>query len=88
MSSIFPSITELKDIANSTRVRKEIANTLRVIAAQGASTASFEVIASKGQYYLQGVLIRELIDELTPLGYKCELNVDSSDRSYSFDIYF
>ena len=88
MTFKFPTIAELNDIAVGGRVRQDMANTFRSIADQGGRNASFEVNFSGGRHVIRGVPVRDLITELEPLGYKCALNVDSSDMSYHLDIEF
>ena len=84
----FTPAEELRKIAASVRTRRNIASSLLAIAANGDQMGSFEVTAEGGRHFLNGVPVGELVSELEEQGYKVQLNIDSSDRTYHFDIFF
>ena len=84
----FTPAEELRKIAASVRTRRNIASSLLAIAANGDQMGSFEVTVEGGRHFHNGVLVGELVSELEEQGYKAQLNIDSSDRTYHFDIFF
>ena len=84
----FTPAEELRKIAASVRTRRIIASSLLAIAANGDQMGSFEVTVEGGRHFLNGVPVGELVSELEEQGYKVQLNIDSSDRTYHFDIFF
>lgn len=85
---IFPSASSLREKAEKAQIRKQMSDSLYNAAMAGVRLVSFDVSASKGVHTHMGLPVRDLIAELSALGYKCKLNVDSSDRTYHLDISF
>lgn len=84
----FTPAEELRKIAASVRTRRTIASSLLAIAANGDQMGAFEVTVEGGRHFHNGVPVGELVIELEEQGYKVQLNIDSSDRTYHLDISF
>lgn len=88
VESVFSPASFLRATAEKGHVRKQMAETMFKAATAGERMVSFDVSYCKGVHTHNGIPVRDLSAELSALGYECELNVDSSDRTYHLDISF
>lgn len=88
VESVFSPASFLRATAEKAHVRKQMAETMFEAATAGERMVSFDVGFGEGVRTHNGIPVRDLIAELSALGYECKLNVDSSDRTYHLDISF